>query len=51
MASIKGDVQEIKKENNKTSVLINEGVNIASYELDSGLIEFGTAIEDGNLNR
>ncbi len=51
MVSIKGDIQEVKKENTKTSVVINEGVNIVNYELDSGLIEFGTAMDDGNLVR
>ena len=51
MQPIKGDIQEVKKEESKTTVLINEGVNIAYYDLDSGLIEFGTAMEDGNLVR
>ena len=51
MVAIKGDIQEVKKENTKTSVVINEGVNIVNYELDSGLIEFGTAMDDGNLVR
>lgn len=51
MQPIKGDIQEIKKEMNKTNVVINEGVNMVNYELDSGLIEFGTAMDDGDLVR
>lgn len=51
MVAIKGDIQEVKKENSKTNVVINEGVNIVNYELDSGLIEFGTAMDDGDLVR
>jgi intraflagellar transport protein 172 len=51
MVPIKGDIHEVKKANNKTSVVINEGINVANYELDSGLIEFGTAMEDGDLVR
>lgn len=51
MSPIKGDIQEIKKDGSKTNVVINEGVNLVNYELDSGLIEFGTAMEDGDLVR
>lgn len=49
--TIKGDIQEVKKEGSKTMVIINEGVNMVNYELDSGLIEFGTAMDDGDLAR
>ena len=31
--------------------MINEGVNIVNYELDSGLIEFRTAVDDGDYAR
>lgn len=51
MVAIKGDIQEVKKENNKTMVIINEGVNTVNYELDSALIEFATAVDDGDLER
>lgn len=51
MVPVKGEIHEVKKENSKTTVIINEGVNMANYDLDSGLIEFGTAMEDGNLVR
>ena len=30
---------------------MNEGVTSISYTLDEGLIEFGTAIDDGDLER
>ena len=32
-------------------VLVQEGVNTVTYTLDEGLIEFGTAIDDGDFNR
>ena len=32
-------------------VVVNEGVTTISYTLDEGLIEFGTAIDDGDFNR
>jgi intraflagellar transport protein 172 len=51
MVPIKGDIQEVKKEDNRTNVFINEGVNIVNYELDSGLIEFRTAVDDGDFAR
>ena len=41
----------MKKEENRTNVVINEGVNIVNYELDSGLIEFRTAVDDGDYAR
>ena len=35
----------------KTEVIVNEGVNTVSYTLDEGLIEFGTAVDDGDFGR
>ena len=35
----------------KTDVLVKEGVSTVSYTLDAGMIEFGTAIDDGNYWR
>ena len=32
-------------------MLVNEGVTTVSYTLDEGLIEFGTAIDDGDYPR
>ena len=35
----------------KTEVVVQEGQHQLSYELDEALIEFGTAIDDGDFNR
>lgn len=50
---IKGDVEEIVRdqEAGKTEVIVDEGINTASYQLDEGLIQFGTAIEDLDLTK
>ncbi len=32
-------------------MIVNEGVSTVSYTLDEGLIEFGTAIDDGDYGR
>ena len=32
-------------------MLVNEGVTTVSYTLDEGLIEFGTAMDDGDFGR
>lgn len=48
---IKGDVEDIEHVDGRTEVVVDEGVSQVSYELDEGLIEFGTAIEDRNLQR
>jgi len=48
---IKGDVEEIERSGGKTEVVVDEGINTASYLLDEGLIGFGTAIEDRNLEQ
>ena len=48
---IKGDIVEIVREDGKTEVVVQEGQHQLSYELDEALIEFGTAIDDGDFNR
>ena len=48
---IKGDIIDIAREEGKTEVIVQEGQHQLSYELDEGLIEFGTAIDDGDFNR
>jgi len=35
----------------KTNVIVQEGVQSINYTLDEGLIEFGTAMEDGDYHR
>ena len=51
MVPIKGDIVDVVREDGKTEVIVQEGQHQFSYELDEGLIEFGTAIDDGDFNR
>ncbi|CAC5423828.1 IFT172 [Mytilus coruscus] len=51
MFPIKGDIVDLERTDGKTEVLVNEGVSTISYTLDEGLIEFGTAIDDGDFER
>ncbi|KAA0708383.1 Intraflagellar transport protein 172 -like protein [Triplophysa tibetana] len=51
MFPIKGDIVDLERSNGKTEVIVTEGVNSVSYTLDEGLIEFGTAIDDGDYHR
>jgi intraflagellar transport protein 172 len=51
LLAIKGDIVDIAREEGKTEVIVQEGLHQLSYELDEGLIEFGTAIDDGDFNR
>ena len=46
-----GDIIDLERADGKTEVLVNEGVTTISYTLDEGLIEFGTAIDDGDFPR
>jgi len=46
-----GDIVEIERHDGKTDVLVNEGVTTVAYTLDEGLIEFGTAVDDGDFAR
>ncbi|KAK3091661.1 hypothetical protein FSP39_021624, partial [Pinctada imbricata] len=51
MFPIKGDIVDLERNDGKTEVVVNEGVQTISYTLDEGLIEFGTAIDDGDFER
>uniref|UniRef100_A0A8C2A3K4 Intraflagellar transport protein 172 homolog n=1 Tax=Cyprinus carpio TaxID=7962 RepID=A0A8C2A3K4_CYPCA len=51
MFPLKGDIVDLERSNGKTEVIVSEGVNSVSYTLDEGLIEFGTAIDDGDYYR
>ncbi|XP_012868986.1 PREDICTED: intraflagellar transport protein 172 homolog [Dipodomys ordii] len=51
MSSIRGDVVGLERGGGKTEVMVTEGVTTVAYTLDEGLIEFGTAIDDGNYIR
>lgn len=46
-----GDIVDIARDEGKTEVVVAEGQHQLSYELDEGLIEFGTAVDDGDFNR
>lgn len=51
MFRIKGDVEDIERAGGRTEVIVNEGVDVASYALDENLIAFGTAVELGDLDQ
>ncbi|XP_043931402.1 intraflagellar transport protein 172 homolog isoform X2 [Protopterus annectens] len=51
MFPLKGDIVDLVRSSGKTEVIVTEGVNSISYTLDEGLIEFGTAIDDGDFFR
>ena len=49
--SVKGDVSGIERKEHRTEIMVQEGTTATPYRLDEELIEFGTAIDDGDLNR
>jgi intraflagellar transport protein 172 len=49
--SIKGEVVEIERNEGKTEVIVNDGMNTVAYALDEPLIEFGFALEQQDLER
>ena len=51
MYQIKGDVETIERSEGKTEVLVDDGANTVSYNLDEALIEFGAALEYNGLAR
>ncbi|KAL5017204.1 hypothetical protein ScPMuIL_006793 [Solemya velum] len=51
MFPLKGDIVDLERHDGKTEVIVSEGVATISYTLDEGLIEFGTAIDDGDFER
>ena len=51
MYQIKGDVESIERTEGKTQVLVEDGANTASYNLDAALIEFGSALQYEGLDR
>jgi len=44
---IKGDIEDIERSSGRTCVIVDEGVNMVEYELDEGLISFGSCLERG----
>ncbi|KAK7085982.1 hypothetical protein SK128_023173 [Halocaridina rubra] len=48
---VKGEVVDVERADGRTEVIVQDGVQELSYALDEGLIEFGTAIDDGDFLR
>ncbi|KAK4304617.1 hypothetical protein Pmani_022264 [Petrolisthes manimaculis] len=42
---------DVERADGRTEVIVQDGVQELSYALDEGLIEFGTAIDDGDFLR
>lgn len=51
LSCLKGDIIDLERKEGRTDVLVSEGVNTVAYTLDEGLIEFGTAVDDGDYAR
>ncbi|XP_046993145.1 intraflagellar transport protein 172 homolog [Schistocerca americana] len=51
LITIKGEIVEIVRMDGKTEVVVQEGSHQLGYELDEGLVEFGTALHDNNFIR
>ena len=55
--TVKGDVEEIRKKEGKTEVIVEEAGagnnygNTQTYLLDDSLIAFSTAVDENNLNK
>ena len=50
MYQIKGDVETIQRVDKKTEVLVDDGNNTISYNLDESLIRFGSALQYEGLD-
>ncbi|KAL7308007.1 hypothetical protein TKK_0000095 [Trichogramma kaykai] len=48
---VRGDVTGIAREAGKTQVQVDEAGSEVAYQLDEGLIEFGTALHDNDFGR
>lgn len=44
-------MESIERSEGKTEVLVDDGANTVSYNLDEALIEFGAALEYKGLDR
>lgn len=49
--AIRGDVIDVTREDNKTTVHSTDGPLNFTYDLDEGLVEFGTAVNDYDFGR
>ena len=45
---LQGDVIDLERTAGKTEVLVQSGVETVGYCLDETMIEFGTAVDDGD---
>ncbi|XP_022904124.2 intraflagellar transport protein 172 homolog [Onthophagus taurus] len=48
---VKGDVVDVIRDNGRTQVITIEGSNTIKFDLDEGLVEFGTAVNDNDYGR
>lgn len=51
MSYVRGDVYDVVRGDGKTEVHTKEGASDHVYPLDEGLVEFGTALNDGDFGR
>ncbi|XP_043070065.1 intraflagellar transport protein 172 homolog [Drosophila bipectinata] len=51
MQSIRGEAIEVLRENGRTVVRSQDGPSEHNYQLDEGLVEFGTAVNDSDFGR
>ncbi|RZF39607.1 hypothetical protein LSTR_LSTR001128 [Laodelphax striatellus] len=48
---IKGEIFDVVRHEGKTEILTQDGTHQMGYELDEGLVEFGTAVHDSDFGR
>ncbi|XP_018787824.1 PREDICTED: intraflagellar transport protein 172 homolog [Bactrocera latifrons] len=51
LMAIRGDVMEVSRDSGRTMVRSQEGPAEHTYQLDEGLVEFGTAVNDSDFGR
>ncbi|XP_030372622.1 intraflagellar transport protein 172 homolog [Scaptodrosophila lebanonensis] len=51
MQSIRGEVIEVLRDSGRTVVRTQDGPSEHTYQLDEGLVEFGTAVNDSDFGR
>ncbi|KAL9903021.1 intraflagellar transport protein 172 homolog [Glossina fuscipes] len=51
LVPIRGEITEVIREGGRTTVRTQEGPTEHAYQLDEGLVEFGTAVNDGDYGR
>ncbi|XP_075225811.1 intraflagellar transport protein Oseg2 [Lycorma delicatula] len=48
---VKGEIIDVVRADGKTEILSQDGTHQLGYELDEGLVEFGTAVHDSDFGR